>query len=89
MRHEHKIIARQLDDLALEVLRSSPDAKRFARHADNLLGLIAAHFENEEEVLLVILDASMTAEEFRRAIVNQEEHGVGPAVACQTQCHGG
>jgi hemerythrin-like domain-containing protein len=75
MRHEHRIIARQLDDLVRESVRPAPDAKRFARKADRLLGLIAAHFEEEEEVLLGVLDLAMTPEEFKREVMRQEEHG--------------
>jgi len=74
MRYEHRIIARQLAELAHESHRQAPDARRFARHADHLLGLVAAHFEAEEEVLLTLLDSSMTAEEFRREVMEQEQH---------------
>jgi len=74
MRYEHRIIARQLAELAHESRRQAPDARRFARHADHLLGLVAAHFEAEEEVLLTLLDSSMTAEEFRREIMEREQH---------------
>jgi hemerythrin-like domain-containing protein len=74
MRYEHRIIARQLAELAHESQRQAPDARRFARHADHLLGLVAAHFEAEEEVLLTLLDSSMTAEEFRREVLEREHH---------------
>lgn len=68
MRHEHRIVARWADELSHIAASAHPDPKAFARRADNLLGLITAHFEEEEEVLLPILDASMTAEEFEREI---------------------
>jgi iron-sulfur cluster repair protein YtfE (RIC family) len=87
MRYEHTIIARQVDDLAAEARRPLPDARRFARHADQLLGLIAAHFEEEEEVLLGILDSTMTAEEFRRAVMLEEEHAGVAAGAGHTHHH--
>jgi len=76
MRYEHRIIARQLAELAQEAHRQAPDARRFARHADHLLGLMAAHFEAEEEVLLSLLDSSMTADEFRREVMERDHsHG--------------
>jgi iron-sulfur cluster repair protein YtfE (RIC family) len=89
MRYEHTIIARQLADLEIEAHRPTPDAKRFARHADQLLGLIHAHFEEEEEVLLDVLDSSMTAEEFKRAIIHEEERaaGAGGLPGGDPHCH--
>ena len=74
MRYEHRIIARQLAELAHESQRQAPDGRRFARHADHLLGLVTAHFEAEEEVLLTLLDSAMTAEEFRREVLEREHH---------------
>ena len=41
---------------------------------NNLLGLIWAHFEEEEEVLLPILDRTMSAEEFQREILDHAQH---------------
>jgi hemerythrin-like domain-containing protein len=78
MRFEHKIIARRIEGLAHEAAKPTPEVKRFARHADNLLGLIAAHFEVEEEVLLAILDSAMTHEEFEQEVMNREG-GTGEA----------
>jgi hemerythrin-like domain-containing protein len=78
MRFEHHIIARRIEGLAHEASRPAPDVKRFARQADHLLGLIAAHFEAEEEVLLSILDSEMTHEEFEREVMNLDRGtGVG------------
>jgi hemerythrin-like domain-containing protein len=78
MRFEHKIIARRIEGLAAEAAKPTPDVKRFARHADSLLGLLAAHFEAEEEVLLAILDSAMTHEEFEREVMDRES-GTGAA----------
>lgn len=63
MRYEHRIVVRWTDELA-----NTPDVIGFARRADNLLGLVWAHFEEEEEVLLPILDRSMSKEEFDQEI---------------------
>lgn len=68
MRHEHRIVERWIGELEQEAAKPSPDAVAFARRADNLLGLIWAHFEEEEEVLLPILDRTMTREQFEREV---------------------
>jgi hemerythrin-like domain-containing protein len=68
MRHEHRIVGRWIDELAAEARKPRPDAVAFQRRTDNLLGLIMAHFELEEEVLLPVLDATMTPAEFDREI---------------------
>lgn len=63
MRHEHRIVGRWTDELAALARDASPDPAVFARGADRLLGLITAHFEEEEEVLLPILDRTTTRHE--------------------------
>ncbi|MCI0588723.1 MAG: hemerythrin domain-containing protein [Planctomycetes bacterium] len=68
MRHEHRIVGRWVEELAAEAGKPSPDARTFCRRADNLLGLLAAHFEEEEEVLLPILDRTLTKEEFEKEV---------------------
>lgn len=68
MRYEHRIIGRWIDELAAIAASPTPDVTAFVRRADNLLGLISAHFEEEEEVLLPILDRAMSHEEFEREI---------------------
>ncbi len=68
MRHEHRIVRRWVAALAREARGRAPGARAFVRKADALLGLIEAHFECEEEVLLPILDDSMTAREFERQV---------------------
>ena len=69
MRHEHVIINRWIREL--EELSKLPDVdvRVFSRRADQLLGLIYAHFEDEEEVLLQVLDVTMTSEEFEWEIL--------------------
>lgn len=74
MRHEHKIVARWVDDLDKQAAEKSPNLKKFSRQADQLIGLIKAHFENEEEILLPILDKSMTAEQFKTEILDEKTH---------------
>lgn len=69
MRHEHKIIARWIDELARLASASAPDVIGFVRQADQLLGLISAHLENEDQVLLPILDAHMTPEVFLKELM--------------------
>jgi hemerythrin-like domain-containing protein len=68
MRYEHKILGRWIDELAREAEESTSDPRVFARRAERILGLIAAHMEVEEEVILPILDGSMTAREFDREV---------------------
>jgi hemerythrin-like domain-containing protein len=74
MRHEHVIVARWIGDLERELQKPKPDVTMFARKADNLLGLVLAHFECEEEVLLPVIDKTMTKEEFERAVGTAHKH---------------
>jgi hemerythrin superfamily protein len=67
MRYEHRVVERWLGDL-----RKEKDPQAFARKTDWLLGLVTAHFEAEEEVLLPVLDRTMTAEEFHRELGHHE-----------------
>lgn len=66
MRHEHRIVERWLDELRARL--AAEDWTSFVRRADQLLGLVEAHFEVEEEVLLPVLDARLTREEFEAEI---------------------
>jgi hemerythrin-like domain-containing protein len=66
MRYEHHLVGRWLDALRRE--RDKLDAAAFARRGGELLGLVGAHFETEEEVLLPLLDQSMTPEELDAAL---------------------
>jgi iron-sulfur cluster repair protein YtfE (RIC family) len=58
MRYEHEIIYRGIGELREHSLDASA-VVAFARRADNLLGVVAAHFELEEEVLFPILDRAL------------------------------
>lgn len=68
LRYENHIIDRWTDELELEFAQKIPDVKTFEHRSYQLLGLIKAHFEVEEEVLLPILDQSMTTFEFQEEI---------------------
>lgn len=72
MRYEHRVVARWIDALAAEAAKPTPDYRAFARRADNLLGLLEGHFEEEEQVLLPLIDRSMTRQQFEAAV---SEHG--------------
>lgn len=74
MRYEHKIVGRWIEELEKEATAKTSNAKLFSRKTDQLLGLINAHFEEEEEVLLPILDKSMTSTEFKEEILSGGEH---------------
>lgn len=74
MRHEHKIVGRWIEELQKEASSPKPDPIRFTRKTDQLLGLVIAHFESEEEVLLPILDKSMTPAEFKNEILSDTKH---------------
>ncbi len=58
MRYEHRIIRRGIDELR-ERATDAAAAIAFSRRADNLLGVVLAHFELEEEVLVPILDRAL------------------------------
>lgn len=73
MRHDHQVVGRWIEELETIARAPKPDAVAFARRADNLLGLVRAHFEAEEDVLLPVLDRTMSAEDFRREILTPEE----------------
>lgn len=76
MRYEHGVVGRWIDELTAESEKATPDIEAFARRTDNLLGLLAAHFEEEEEVLLPLVEEGMTPEQFKREIMDKmEPHG--------------
>lgn len=70
MRHDHTVVERWIGELDGMARSPAPDARAFTRRADNLLGLVRAHFEAEEDVLLPVLDRSMTPEQFREEILD-------------------
>ena len=76
MRYEHGVVGRWIDELTTESEKATPDLEAFARRTDNLLGLLAAHFEEEEEVLLPLVEKGMSPEQFKREIMDKmEPHG--------------
>jgi len=70
MRYEHFIIGRSIDELSREASKIEQNAAGFLSQGNQLLGLILAHFEEEEAVLLPILDEGMSQEEFEREILS-------------------
>jgi iron-sulfur cluster repair protein YtfE (RIC family) len=73
MRYEHEIIHRWSGELAKPA--PGEDATGFVRRLDNLLGVLAAHFELEEEVLFPILDRAFTPHGFDRALDSAQAGG--------------
>jgi len=68
MRHEHEIVGRWTAELRAEAAKPKLDTAKFSRRTDNLLGLLWAHFEEEEQVLLPFIDKGMTPEQFKREL---------------------
>jgi hemerythrin-like domain-containing protein len=68
MRYEHRVVGRWIAELDAESAKPSIDAAAFARRSDNLLGLLSAHFEEEEEVLLPFIDKALSKAEFEREL---------------------
>ena len=68
MRYEHRVVGRWIAELRAEADKPKVDAARFARRTDNLLGLLWAHFEQEEEVLLPLIDKGMSKQQFEREL---------------------
>lgn len=74
MRYEHRIVERSIGELE-RMADSGAEPARFAQKAEQLLGLIHAHFEVEEEVLLPVLDSTMTPQEFAAEVLSRmHEH---------------
>lgn len=72
--YEHRIVERWIADLESELAKDSPDAAAFSQKAVHLVGLLRAHFEVEEQVLLPILDTTMTPAEFKREVGDRMAH---------------
>lgn len=72
--YEHRIVERWIADLDTEAAKDAPDAAAFSQKAVHLVGLLRAHFEVEEQVLLPILDATMTPAEFKREVGDRMAH---------------
>ena len=58
MRYEHEIIHRGIGELRGQSFDAAA-VVAFSRRADNLLGVVLAHFELEEQVLFPILDRAL------------------------------
>jgi hemerythrin-like domain-containing protein len=85
MRLEHRVVERWTHEL--EGLAAAGDAHAFARRADQLLGLVLAHFEAEEEVLLPVLDAHMTPAEVERELGDGHAPAAAPAPGATPETH--
>ena len=68
MRYEHRVVGRWIAELRAEADKERIDAATFSRRADNLLGLLWTHFEEEEEVLLPFIDKNLSKEQFEREL---------------------
>lgn len=73
-RHEHVIVARWLAELRTLADAAQLDTASFARGANQLLGLVRAHFEVEEKILLPVLDQTMTREEVDQRLGAEGTH---------------
>ena len=73
MRYEHRIVGRWITELRNNANQPTPDVTAFARRTDNLLGLVTAHFEEEEDILLPVLDAKMTVAQFKKEVLDKME----------------
>jgi iron-sulfur cluster repair protein YtfE (RIC family) len=71
MRYEHRIIGRWITELRNHSSQPSPDIRAFTRRAENLLGLISAHLEEEEDILLPVLDSKMTVAQFKKEVLDK------------------
>ena len=72
--YEHRIVERSMGALEREAGKPAPDAVVFARDAMHLMGLLHGHFEIEEQVLLPVLDQTMTPEQFTRDVADNMTH---------------
>lgn len=72
--YEHRIIERLIATLDKEASQPTPDAAAFSLTAHHLTGLLLGHFEIEEQVLLPVLDKTMTPEQFQREVADKMPH---------------
>ncbi len=61
MQYEHLVVFRWIAQIAEHVRGPGPDPRSFVRLTDRLLGLLAGHFEVEDQVLLPVLDGVLPA----------------------------
>lgn len=73
MRCEHQIAMRWISELEIETRLRYPEERRFTQLTYQLLGLLKAHIEEEELVLLPILDKTMSAEQLNEEIYDSIE----------------
>lgn len=73
LRFEHRLLERWTEELAAMASEPFPDHNAFCLRGERLLGLLEAHLAAEEEVLLPVLDKTMTPEQFHREV----ESGMG------------
>lgn len=59
MQHEHTVIFRWIGQIAAAARVAGAEAQPFVRLTDRLLGLLAAHFEVEDQVFLPVLDRAL------------------------------
>ncbi len=71
MRYEHRIVGRWISELRNYANQATPDVTAFARRADNVIGLVSAHFEEEEDILLPVLDSKMTVAQFKKEVLDK------------------
>jgi iron-sulfur cluster repair protein YtfE (RIC family) len=71
MRQDHEIVGRWVAELASQVSSKTFDSMRFGRRTDELFGLLYAHFEKEESVLLPILGQTMSKQDFDKVIMGK------------------
>jgi hemerythrin-like domain-containing protein len=71
LRREHRLIERWTVDLAREAAVQDPDIDRFAGQLYRLIGLLIAHFDAEEEVLLPLLERTMSREDLERDVIGR------------------
>ncbi len=69
LRHQHAVLARWVADLATLAAASPLDPVAFTRRVDRLLGLLTAHLEAEEAVVLGILDDCIADERFQQEVL--------------------
>jgi len=68
MRQEHRILERWVRELEGRAHEALPGPAAFCHRAHEVAGLLFAHFEVEEQVLLPILDRQMTPAQFEREV---------------------
>jgi hypothetical protein len=68
LREEHRILERWVHELEARGHEAIPDPSAFRSRAHGIAGLLLAHLEVEERVLLPVLDRRMSPDQFRREV---------------------